>query len=38
MEAGIDESTETRNDGIAVRKSLFWHLLQRSSVSYVTNC
>jgi len=37
MEVGIDKkySTETRNDGITVRKSLLWHLLQHSSVSYI---
>ena len=23
---GIDKSTETRNDGITMRKSLLWHL------------
>jgi len=27
------KSTETRNDGITLRKSLLWHLLQHSSVS-----
>jgi len=27
MEVGIDKSSETRNDGIAVRKFLLWHLI-----------
>jgi len=26
MKVGIDKSTETRNDGITVRKFLLWHL------------
>jgi len=26
MEVGIDKSSETRNDGITVRKSLLWNL------------
>ena len=30
MEVGIDKSSETRNNGITVRKSLLWHLLQHA--------